>query len=229
MEKSLIVVGSGEFAAIACEYFERDTDRKVAAFLANRSFIEENCLLGRPVMALEDAEEKFPPDRYSVHVAINPQFLNRARAKLFLEMKEKGYSFATYVSPRAFVDPSAVLGDNVFIFEDNVIQRDCVIGDNTVLWSGNHIGHRSRVGQHVFISSHVVLSDSTQIGDYSFLGVNSSFVPMVKVGQDCTIGAGATVTSDVPDDAVVKPARTEIREKASRRYWKVDRFMSRKE
>ena len=58
-------------------------------------------------------------------------------------MKAKGYAAATYVSSRAFVWHNVVLGDNVFIFESNVVQHHASIGNDVILWSGNHIGHRA--------------------------------------------------------------------------------------
>ena len=42
----------------------------------------------------------------------------------------------------------------------------------------------------------------TIVGDNSFIGSNSSLVAPVKIGNNSTIGAGSTITKDVPSDAL---------------------------
>ncbi len=42
----------------------------------------------------------------------------------------------------------------------------------------------------------------TIIGDNSFIGSNVNFVAPVKVGSNVVIGAGSTITQDVPDNAL---------------------------
>lgn len=97
---------------------------------------------------------------------------------------------------------NAVVGENTFIFENNVIQPFVTIGNNCILWSGNHVGHRSVVKDHTFISSHVVISGYCEIGEYCFLGVNSTFNDHVKVGDQCVIGSGALITKDTEANRV---------------------------
>jgi sugar O-acyltransferase (sialic acid O-acetyltransferase NeuD family) len=134
--------------------------------------------------------------------------LNRNRMRFYDEAKARGYALANYVSSRAFVWPNVRLGDNVFIFENNVVQPFVEIGSNVVLWSGNHIGHHSRVGSHCFISSHVVVSGFCDIGEACFFGVNSTVGNNVKVGRDCLVGAGALVVKDTGDARLFKGPAT---------------------
>ena len=221
MNKGLLIVGAGEFAEIAREYFERDTPRRVVAFAIDREYIKSDELQGLPVIALDEAERKFPPATHDAFVAVLSSRLNRDRARFFAATKKMGYAMATYASPRAFVDASAKLGENVFVFEENVIQCGCEIGDDSILWSGNHIGHRSKIGAHVFIASHVVVSGFCEIGDYCFFGVNAALGNHVKIGADCTVGAGAVVVKNLAADSIVQPPPATTRENMSRRFWRV--------
>ena len=43
------------------------------------------------------------------------------------------------------------IGENSFIFENNVIQPFVRVGNNCILWSGNHVGHRTVLRDHVFV------------------------------------------------------------------------------
>jgi sugar O-acyltransferase (sialic acid O-acetyltransferase NeuD family) len=126
-------------------------------------------------------------------VAVTYTQLNRVRTRLYRAARAAGYTCANYVSSRAFVWRNAKLGDNVFVFENNVIQPFAEVGNNVVLWSGNHIGHRSVIEDNCYLSSHVVVSGYCRIGESCFVGVNASFADHVTVGRDCLIGMGAVV------------------------------------
>jgi sugar O-acyltransferase (sialic acid O-acetyltransferase NeuD family) len=118
--------------------------------------------------------------------------------------KAKGYELITYVNSRAAVWGAPAIGDNCFVFEQNVIQPFVRIGKNVILWSGNHIGHHAVIGDHCFISSHVVVSGNAKIGPNCFLGVNATIRDGVTVGAESIIGAGALVLKDVAPQSVVK-------------------------
>ena len=209
MPKPLVLVGAGEFARIALEYFEHDSDRDVAAFSVEREYIVADRIEGRPVVAYETLEYDFPPEEFDVFVAVPASGLNRLRTRLFADARRRGYTCATYISSRAFVWRNAQIGQNCFIFENNVVQPFVRIGDNCILWSGNHVGHRTVVHDNVFMASHAVISGYCEIGAGSFVGVNATFNDHVKVARDNVIGAGALVTRDTEAGRVYvgSPAR----------------------
>jgi sugar O-acyltransferase (sialic acid O-acetyltransferase NeuD family) len=196
MSRPLVLVGAGEFAQIACEYFEHDSDYDVVAFSVERDYLAQPMLMDRPVVAYETLEAHYSPADVEVFVAIPSSQLNRLRTRFYQDVKRRGYRLATYVSTRAFVWRNAELGENSFIFEGNVIQPFVRIGNNCILWSGNHVGHRTIVHDNVFIASHAVISGFCEIGENSFVGVNTTFNDHVKVAPDNVIGAGALVTRD---------------------------------
>lgn len=209
MSRPLVLVGAGEFAQIACEYFEHDSDYDVRAFCVERDYLDQPRLAGRPVLAFETLEAHYPPTEVELFVAVPASQLNRLRTRLYLEAKRRGYRLASYVSSRAFVWRNAELGENCFVFEGNVIQPFVRIGNNCILWSGNHVGHRTVVQDNVFIASHAVISGYCEIGAGSFIGVNATFNDHVKVAPDNVIGAGALVTRDTEPGRVYvgSPAR----------------------
>jgi sugar O-acyltransferase (sialic acid O-acetyltransferase NeuD family) len=189
--KSLVIVGAGETGEIACHYFERDTDYHVISFVVERNYLNVTNVLGKPVFAFEDILDRFPPDSCHLYVALAYGKLNTQRADIFKRCKEMGYTLATYVSPFAYCDNTAQLGENCFIFEHNTIQYHAEIGNNTVLWSGNHVGHRSVIRDHCWLTSHIVVSGYCEIGEYSFLGVNSTLGDHVQIPRESWVAAGA--------------------------------------
>ena len=129
--------------------------------------------------------------------------MNALRRQKCIDVRNRGYALASYVSPRATTFSTLVYGWNCFILEDNTIQPFATIGNGVTLWSGNHIGHHSRIGDFVFVSSHVVVSGGVTIGEQTFVGVNSTLNDHIAIGARCIIGSGSLVASDLSDESVV--------------------------
>ncbi|WP_299893236.1 acetyltransferase [uncultured Ruegeria sp.] len=199
MTTPLLIVGAGEFADIAHEYFSTDSDYEVVGFAVEAAYRESDTHRGLPLVDVESIEERFDPTTIQTHVAVTNTQLNRVRERLVELMRNKGYRFANYVSSHAFVWRTAQLGDNVFVFENNVVQHGVKIGDGVVLWSGNHVGHQSQIEDFCFLSSHVVVSGYCKIGRRSFVGVNAAFADNIEIGEDCFVGLGAVVNKSFKD------------------------------
>lgn len=217
----LVLVGDGEFAEIAYEYFTHDSPYDVVGFAVEAAFRTRDELFGLPVVDFETVEERFPVAGHAAFVAITNTQLNRIRARLYAATKAKGYPIARYVSSRAFVWHNVEIGENSFVFEHNVLQYHVRIGNNVVLWSGNHIGHRSVVRDHVFMTSHAVISGYCDVGEYAFVGVNAAVADHTTIGRDCTIGMGAVVVRATEPGRVYVGSPARPMEKSSYDTWKV--------
>jgi acetyltransferase-like isoleucine patch superfamily enzyme len=101
-------------------------------------------------------------------------------------------------------------------FEPNGIKigDDSIIGDHAFLDGrapvviGNHVDIASSV--MIYNSEHDLESDDfsaktepVEIMDYVFIGPRAIILPGVKIGKGAVVAAGAVVTKDVPDFAVV--------------------------
>jgi sugar O-acyltransferase (sialic acid O-acetyltransferase NeuD family) len=202
MKKKLLIVGTGEFGHIAYEYFTHDSDYEVVGFSAEKEFMTDSVFLGLPVVPVEDIEKFFSIEEHAVHVAITFPQLNRVRTRLYNIVKSKGYNLASYISSKSFVWRNAVIGENVFIFENNVVQPFVTIGNNVILWSGNHIGHQSIINDNCFLSSHVVVSGYCEIGENSFIGVNATLKDNIKIGKDNFIRPASVVLKNTIDNTM---------------------------
>lgn len=194
--KKLIIIGAGETANLAYEYFTHDSEYEVVAFCVNSEYKKLDFFHSLPVIEYEKLLELYPCNEYYVFVALAGEKLNRNRERLYLDVKKKGYNIASYVSSRAFVWGNVEIGENCFILEHNVLQPFTRIGNNVIMWSGNHLGHQSVVCDNCFISSHCVIAGFCEIGANSYLGINCSIGDNVKVGRDNYIGMGAIIVKN---------------------------------
>lgn len=192
----VVVFGVGEFAEVAAAYLENDSPHTVVAFTLDRQFCEEDAFAGRPLIPYDSLAEQYPPGKALMLVAIGFSGLNEVRQGIYERCKAAGYEFVSYVCSQAVEWGHTTVGENSFVFENNVLQPFCRIGNNCVLWSGNHIGHHAVIEDHCFITSHVVVSGGTVVGRNCFVGVNATLADHIRIGENCVIGGGALVLKD---------------------------------
>ncbi len=207
-KEPIVIVGIGETAEMAADYFAMDSPFEVRAFTAEKAFLDKHpeirSIDGKSILSLDALHKKFPPTNYRAFVAMAYGRLNHDRARMYQEIKRRGYELVSYVSSRAFVGTNVQIGENCFIMENNVLQRNVKIGNDVVLWSGNHIGHRTVIEDHVFLSSHVAVSGFCRIGAYSFLGINSCIGDHVMIAKNCFIGGGVTIMHDTKENEIYR-------------------------
>jgi sugar O-acyltransferase (sialic acid O-acetyltransferase NeuD family) len=209
MMKKVVIFGTGEFAQVASVYLRCDSAYEVAAFTVDPEHRDAKTLQGLDVVSFADLERTHPPDRYAMFVAIGFSKLNRARAQVFERCKVCGYELISYINSKAIHWGEFSMGENCFIFENNVIQPFVKIGQDVILWSGNHIGHHVTIGDHCFVTSQVVLSGGVSVGSYSFVGVNATVRDHVTIAPSCVIGAGALILEDTREAGVYATKGTE--------------------
>ncbi|MFY9234843.1 MAG: acetyltransferase [Fimbriimonadaceae bacterium] len=199
---NVVVFGVGQMAEVAHFYLTHDSEHEVVAFTLDRDYIEDECHFGLPVIPFDEIEKAFAPSSYKMFLPISYKKVNKLRAAKYAEAKEKGYELISYVSSKATVWPNLQIGDNCFIFENNVIQPFVKIGNDVIMWSGNHIGHHTTIKDHCFLASHIVVSGSVVVEPYCFLGVNATLRDNITIATECVIGAGALITKDTEEKGV---------------------------
>ncbi len=219
-KESVIIYGDKELAEIAYFYLNNEKKYKVAGFTIDKNYLNQEKFCNLPIVAFEDVKKIFPPKEYRMFLPISYINLNKLREEKYLQAKEMGYKFISYISPKATYY-NGEIGENSFIFEDNTIQPFTKIGNNCILWSGNHIGHHSIIKDNCFIASQVVISGKVIVEENCFLGVNSTIRDGITIGKNSVIGAGSLVLKDVKENSVISPKNTEPSKITSDRLRKI--------
>jgi sugar O-acyltransferase (sialic acid O-acetyltransferase NeuD family) len=211
----IIIFGTGDIAQIANYYFDIDSEHEVVAFTVNQDYLNEDTFEGKPVVAFEEIEKKYPTTEFQLFIALSYSKMNKIREAKYNEAKAKGYTLVSYISSKCSYMSQYPCGDNCFIFEDNTIQPFVKLGNNITLWSGNHIGHHSTIHDHNFISSHVVISGHCEIKSNCFLGVNATLHNNVVIEKETLLAAGAIISKNTIEKGVYLPAKSILLEKKS--------------
>ena len=183
-------------------YYLKNSEDEVVAFSANKSNIESDKLLGLPVVGFENVEKEYPPEEFSMFIALAYSEMNKKRRKFFDEAKNKGYELYSYIHPSTKIWDEFEMGENCFILAENIIQPFVKIGDNVLIGSNNLISHNTIIEDNCFLTSNITLGGHITIGANSFVGLSATINQRVKIGEECIIGAGTLITKDVNDKEV---------------------------
>lgn len=105
-----------------------------------------------------------------------------------------------HVANDVFIGDNVKVQNNVSIYAGTIIEDDVFLGPSCVLT--NVTNPRSQINRHA-------LYERTLIRRGATVGANAAIVCGIELGRYCFIGAGAVVTKDVPDYALMagNPAR----------------------
>lgn len=113
----------------------------------------------------------------------------------------------TTVGPFAYIRPNCKIGKKVKV-GDFVEVKNSIIGDNSKASHLTYIGD-SELGKNINLGCGTITVNydgknkfKTIIEDDVFVGCNSNLIAPVTLKKGSTIGAGTTVTKDVPEDSL---------------------------
>jgi len=203
--KFTIVIGSGGHAKVVIDILREQPDCELIGCLSPEPIgsvangvrvIGDDGLL--PALFRDGAGHAF--------VALGD---NRLRAKMLHHVSSLGFGVLNAISRHAVLSPSVTVGAGVAIMPGAIINADAVISDGVIVNTGATVDHDCRLDAHCHIAPGVNLAGNVHVGSGAFLGTGVRVVPGVHIGEWSTVGAGAVVISDLPDNVVAigVPAR----------------------
>jgi acetyltransferase-like isoleucine patch superfamily enzyme len=90
-----------------------------------------------------------------------------------------------------------------------VVNADATIGSGVIINTCASVDHDCRLGNGVHVCPRASLAGNVIVHDRSWIGIGACVIQGVTIGHDVIVGAGATVTADVPDGLTIigTPAR----------------------
>jgi acetyltransferase-like isoleucine patch superfamily enzyme len=111
----------------------------------------------------------------------------------------------------------AIIGANCNVCAHTFIENNVVIGNDVTIKSGVYLWDGITVEDNVFIGPNATFTNDkfprskkypdsfphTLVKKNASIGANATILPAIVLGEGCMVGAGAVVTRNVPDNAVV--------------------------
>ena len=107
------------------------------------------------------------------------------------------------------IDPTSIIASTVKWKNGFNVNAGVVIGANTSIGKQVLINRSVSIGHDVIIEDFAtfgpgcVLGGHIRVGEGTFIGINATILPKVKIGNNSIIGGGAVVIKDVPSHSLV--------------------------
>ena len=154
-----------------------------------------------------------PSESTDVFAAIGLSALNYARFDLWAKLRLKGYRCATLIHPRADVDPSATLADNVLVGPNATIEPHVRVGRGTIVGAAASIGTAASIGPWDWIARGVVIGARATIGAHVVLGNGVQLADRTELSGPAEIDVAGTYRGMIPAGTFISP---EFRSDAAR-------------
>ncbi len=153
--------------------------------------------------------------------------------KVYIAENVRIYEGAVIKGP-VYIGPNSVVGNNALIRE-SIVESGSVVGSNTEIarsWVGKNCWfHRNYIGDSVIdnnvsfgsgsVTANLRLDEKpivnkrnkmgAIIGKNTRVGVNTSTMPGIKIGQDCFVSPGMVLDKDLKDGRFIKPENTKYK------------------
>lgn len=148
----------------------------------------------------ETALDKLLPAYDEVIVATGN---NTLREQKFLLLASMDITIASIIHPTAVISPTAAISEGCTVLAYTVVNTNASVGRGCIINTGAVIEHDCVIGDFNNISPNTAIAGHTKTGRKCFLGIGSTVINGVTVGENVVIGAGAVVIRDVPGDVTV--------------------------
>ena len=119
------------------------------------------------------------------------------------EDRDDKTNWINIIAPSAFVSSTAAIGVGCVIYPNCFIGAKARIDNGVFMLSGNIINHDCVIEDKVTITSGVTLAGSVTVKTGAYLGQACNIKQYLTIGSNSTVGMGAVVIKDVPDNVIV--------------------------
>ena len=143
---------------------------------------------------------RFTSEIYRPYAVLSPH-IRRFLVRSFVNKAGKGIRVKRNADISMFIEIGdfSELGTNCIIQSNTFIGNNVIMGPDVKIYTKNHIYNRLDIP----IQDQGHTNEKTIIGNDVWLGANVVITPGVSIGSHCIVAAGAIVTKDVPDYAIV--------------------------
>ena len=162
---------------------------------------------GYPVLGGINELHQWPSELYLTLALGMP----KAKKAVHQKIGNENILFPVLIHPSAIIGDSKYvsIGEGTIVCAGNIVTTNIVIGRHVILNLSCTVGHETEIGDYSSFMPTCNISGEVKIGEATFWGTGSKVINQKTIGNMVIIGAGAVVTSDLPDEvtAVGVPAK----------------------
>ena len=178
--KELILIGGGGHCHACIDVIELENKYKIVGILDVEGKIGSS-VLGYPVIGTDKLIGSFVEKNSFFLITLGKIDDSDLRKRLFNKVRESTGSFATIVSPRAYISHSATIKVGSIIMHDALVNANSIIAENCIINSKALVEHDCLIEPHCHISTSSVVNGAVSVGENSFIASNAVVI------QGCVI------------------------------------------
>jgi len=145
---------------------------------------------------------KLVDDGYYIINTIYKMGAQEDRVKMFNSLGIPDDKLAVFIHPFAYVSPSATLSPGCVVMPNATVSAQTRLGKCCLLMTNSSVGHDNDIGAFNFFTSNSCLGSYIKTGYSVWFGMNCTVRGKLNIGNRASVGIGAVVTKDIPDDEI---------------------------
>lgn len=190
------MIGAGGHAKVLIDTLLAQNLVPVGLLEVNSSLVGTD-VLGVPVLAQEAILAQQDPTKIVLANGVGSVNIPTLRKKIFIQLKQAGFSFLTVIHPRAYIGQEVLLGEGCQIMAGSIIQPGCKLGENIVVNTNASVDHDGEIGDHTHLAPRVTLSGGVTVGESCHIGTGATVIQGIEIGCHVVVAAGAVVANNI--------------------------------
>lgn len=153
MNKKLLIIGAGQYGHVVKEIIEMNREYEAVAF------VDDN--FPKAIGKFNDLPALYEEWKYAIVAIGNPL----VKKEITAQLKQIGFMLVNAIHPRAYISPSAHLGNGCVIEAMAVIHTDVKIGDGVFVSPGAIVNHNCCVMEYSHINCNAVIEAGSVVAD----------------------------------------------------------------
>lgn len=187
MSRKIAILGAGGHAQEIYDIVKSSASEYV--YFVDENILEAKTLFGCPVYK-------------QVQVETDIILCGVGNPSLKKYFDERYKNISGWLHKKAWLGPGCLV-ENTTIGANTVITANVTVKQLTSINSNCVISHGCTIGKYCHISAGTILAGDVILGDEVYIGIGAKILPKVRIAKGAVIGAGAVITKNVPEKAVM--------------------------
>jgi sugar O-acyltransferase (sialic acid O-acetyltransferase NeuD family) len=125
-----------------------------------------------------------------------------AKKKVIDALKKMNVHFCNAIHPSVIMSKFVEFGEDVIICAGTILTVNIKIGNHVIINLNCTIGHDAVIEDYCSLMPTVKISGNNHLYSGTYVGTGATFIHKLSIGAWSTIGAGAVVIKDIPENVV---------------------------
>ena len=212
---TLVLAGAGDHARVLIDVIKENgyaefREWNIAALTDARPELHGQSVMGIPVTGNDSTLHQLR-DQGIEHALVGVGLAAgiERRAAVYEVLVSADFELPVLLHPSALVASRVEIDAGSVVLGGAIIGTKTRVGKNTVVNIGAALSHDCVLEDHAVVCDGAHITGGVRIGEGALIGAGATILPYLTIGRNGTVAAGAVVTKNVEDNAVVAgvPAR----------------------